>query len=150
MLHVKYDTHSMMDKLWALQDRVGQIDVDAAVKDALDEIADFLLAEMQKSVKRHYHLGNAYKAIKRTEVQRSGNYQWVNVGAMYIRSEDKEGFHVVYLEYGSPGHTSKTGKQAGYLAADPWLRPAMEKKAKINKIIMEAFRKRGLPNVKAA
>lgn len=63
-------------------------------------------------------------------MQRAGNYQWVEVGAMYIRTENKDGFHVVYLEYGSPT-----------LAADPWLRPTMERKAEINKIIMGVFRK---------
>lgn len=150
VLHVKFNTDSLMRRFSRMVDNMTAVDVDAAVHDALDEVADFLLSEMQAGVMRHYQTGAAYEAVKRTEVQRAGNRQWVEVGALHIRSEDKEGFHIVYLEYGSPGYTTKNGKQAGYLAADPWLRPTMEKKAEITKIIMDVFKKRGVPNAKAA
>jgi heptaprenylglyceryl phosphate synthase len=139
MMHVKFDTRNLMDKFARMVDDITQVDVDEAVTQALDEVADDLLEEMQAAVKRHYRTGSAYEAVKRTEVQRAGNYQWVEVGAMYIRAEDRDGFHIVYLEYGSPT-----------LAADPWLRPAMEKRAQINQIILNAFREQGVPNVKAA
>ncbi len=138
-MHVKFDTTKIMNRFAAMVDDITKVDVDAAVTQALNDVADYLLTEMQQAVKRHYRKGDAYKAVKRTEVQRAGNYQWVEVGAMYIRSEDKDGFHIVYLEYGSPT-----------LTADPWLRPAMEKRSQINKIILEAFQKWGVPNVKAA
>lgn len=150
MMHVKFNSSAIMDKFASMVDDISKVDVDAAVTEALNEVADVLLKEMQAAVKRHYRKGNAYRAIKRTEVQRAGNYQYVEVGAMYIRSEDQKGFHVIYLEYGSPGHMTKNGKRSGYLAADPWLRPTMEKRALINRTILQVFKKWGVPNVKAA
>lgn len=139
MLHVKFNTDSLMKKFGRMVDNLTAVDVDAAVHDALDEVAGYLLKEMQQGVERHYQTGAAYEAITRTEVQSAGNRQWVEVGALHIRAENANGFHVVYLEYGSPT-----------LAADPWLRPAMEKKAEISKIIMDTFKKWGVPNAKAA
>lgn len=140
MMHVKFNTDSIMKKVEQLVDNLSQIDIDSAVRSALDEIADYLLDLMQTAVKRHYKDGDAYRAIKRTEVERAGNYMWVEVGAMRIRYEDKKGFHVIYQEYGSPGKFD----------ADPWLRPALEKRAQINKIVLETFKKWGVPDAKAA
>lgn len=140
MLHATFDTSSIMGKFSKMVDNISKIDIDAAIFEALNELADVLLLRMQDIVRRHYETGDAYRAIKRTEVQRAGNFQWVEVGAMSIRMEDKDGFHVVYQEYGSPGR----------LEADPWLRPTMEDKTLINKTIMDVFKKWGVPNVKAA
>lgn len=139
MLHVSFNTDKIMSRVAKMVDNLNTIDVDAAVADALNEVANFLLKEMQAVVERHNQTESAFQALKRTEVQRAGNYQWVEVGAMHIRAEDQDGFHIVYLEYGSPT-----------LPADPWLRPAMEKQADIRKIILNTFRKWGVPNVKAA
>lgn len=140
MLHVKFDGQKVMDQLSKVVGNISKIDIDAAIHEALNELADVLLAEMQKRVITHFKTGDAYKSIKRTEVQRAGNFQWVEVGAMRIRYEDKEGFHVVYQEYGSPGK----------LEADPWLRPTVENKALINKTTLDVFKKWGIPNVKIA
>lgn len=139
MMHVKFSSKSIMAKVEKMVDNLSTIDVDAAVTEALNDVTEYLLKEMQTAVKRHYRKGNAYRAVKRTDVQRAGNYQWVYVGAMDIRAEDKDGFHVIYLEYGSPT-----------LPADPWLRPAFEKRAQIQKIVLDTFRKYGVQNVKAA
>jgi len=140
MLHATFGAANIMERLSMMVDNISKIDIDAAIHEALDELADVLLVHMQEIVRKHYQTGNAYKAIKRTDVQRSGNFQWVEVGAMSIRLEDKDGFHVVYQEYGSPGK----------LEADPWLRPTMENKTLINKTILDVFKKWGIPNVKAA
>lgn len=101
MLHATWDTDKIMGKFARMVDNISKVDVDAAVTEALNEVADFLLKEMQEGVQRHTRTGKAFDAVKRTDVQRTGNYQYVEVGAMYIRAEDRDGFHIVYLEYGS-------------------------------------------------
>lgn len=140
MLHASFDGKQIMTRLAKMADNISKLDVDAIMHDALDALADVLLAEMQELVRKHYKTGDAYRAIKRTEVQRAGNYQWVEVGALHIRAEDKDGFHVVYQEYGSPGR----------LEADPWLRPVMEDRGLINRTILDVFSKWGISNVKVA
>jgi hypothetical protein len=139
-MHVKFDGNDIIKQLQAYTDNVLKFDIDSIIADCLDEIADMLLEEMQSRVAKHKKKGRAYNAIERTPVRRAANYQWVEVGALNIRTTRKDGFHVVYQEYGSPGR----------FAADPWLRPVMEKsKAKINKLILEVFKRKGISNVKA-
>lgn len=140
MLHANFDTQKIMEQFGKMVDDYAAIDIDAAVHDALDELADVLLAMMQDGVKRHYKSGRAYESIERTPVQRAGNTQWVSVGAMRIRAEHQNGFHVIYQEYGSPS----------FGPADPWFRPVMEKKSLIRKTILSVFERWNVPNVKAA
>lgn len=139
MMHVKLNSDAIMKQFASMVDNISQIDVDSAVAEALDEVADVLLAEMQKGVARHQKTGRAFDAIERTEVQRAGNTQWVEVGALHIRAEHKDGFHVIYQEYGSPK-----------LAADPWLRPVLDNKSLVRKTILSVFERWKIPNVKAA
>lgn len=139
MLHVKFDTGKVLEQIEKSVANYTDVDIDAAVTAALDEIADVMLEQMQEGVRRHYKKGRAYRAIERSEVQRAGNYLWVEVGALRIRAEHKDGFHVIYQEYGSPT-----------LPADPWLRPVIENKAQVKRIILETFEKWSVPNVKAA
>lgn len=140
MLHVKFDTNKILDQFQRKVDVYASFDVDSAVHAALDELADMLLKDMQANVERHVKKGRAYRAVERTPVQRAGNTQWVQVGAMRIRSEHKDGFHIVYQEYGSPT----------FGAADPWFRPVMNNKVKIRKKILEVFKRWNVPNVRAA
>lgn len=140
MLHVKFDTQKILDQFQKRAHNFAAIDIDAAVHDALNELADILLKMMQEGVERHRDTGAAYNSIERTEVQRAGNTQWVEVGALRIRSEHQDGFHVVYQEYGSPG----------FGPADPWFRPVMENKLIVRKTILSVFERWNVPNVKAA
>lgn len=140
MMHVKFDTQKIVDQFQKKALYYAGIDIDTAVHETLDELADILLKMMQEGVSRHYAKGDAYKAVERTEVQRAGNTQWVEVGAMRIRSEHQDGFHVIYQEYGSPS----------FGPADPWLRPVMENKAIVRKTILAVFERWNVPNVKAA
>jgi HK97 gp10 family phage protein len=133
MLHAKMDLKSMAKYLDKFVSDVGDANLDAAVVEALDKVADFLLYEMQYRVWPHHRQGNAYDAIKRTEVKTNGHEHWVYVGALEIRTVDKKGFHIVYQEYGSPT-----------MKADPWLRPSMEQRSAIRKIIKDTFKKWGV------
>lgn len=139
MMHIQFDSKKLSRQFGRMAEGIRRIDIDAAVMEALDEVANVLLAEMHKGVERHRDTGHAYDAIERTEVQRAGNYAWVEVGAIHIRAEHKDGFHVIYQEYGSPT-----------FAADPWLRPVMENKALVRKTVMAVFERWKIPNVKAA
>ena len=140
MLHVKFDSNQIVKQISGFVRDYEIIDIDAAVREALDEVADLLLEQMRSGALRHKVKGRAYDAIERTEVQRVGNYFYVEVGALRIRAEHQDGFHIVYQEYGSP----KFGPP------DPWLRPALEQKALIRQTILEVFRRYGVPNVQAA
>lgn len=140
MMHVKFDTQKIVDQFQKMAYNYQSIDIDAAVHEALDELADILLKMMQDGVARHRRTGAALDAIERTEVQHVGNTQYVEVGAMRIRAEHQNGFHVIYQEYGSPH----------FGPADPWLRPVMENKAIVRKTILAVFERWNVPNVKAA
>ncbi|MCL2695439.1 MAG: hypothetical protein FWE69_03830 [Clostridiales bacterium] len=130
---VMFSGKDIVKSLDKFVERIGAVNIDAAVTEALDALADWALAEMQYIVRNHNNTGNAFRALRRTAVQGAGNSRWVEVGALKIRAEDKDGFHVIYLECGSPT-----------LAADPWLRPTMERRAEINTIIRRVFRKWGV------
>lgn len=116
MMHVKFSINSLEKYLAKMADELQGVDIDAAVVSALDEIGDTLLADMRRKVEPHKRTGKALSAVKRRPVESAGNTHYVEVGAMDIRGVDKDGFHVIYQEYGSPT-----------LPADPWLRPALER-----------------------
>ena len=122
-----------MDSLLKMADSMDER-LDKAIEETLEESADVLLEDMRTVVQRHYKSGAALRAIKRTKLQREGDFWRVDVGAPYIRKGDEEGFHVIYLEYGSPT-----------LVADPWLSSAIEKnRAKLRKIRIDALKRNGI------
>ncbi len=140
MVHVKLDTDKIMKSVNRYVENISKIDTNAAVAAALDEAADILLEQMQEAVYKHHRKENAYKSIKRTEVEIHGNYISVEVGALFIRSVDKKGFHVIYQEYGSPT-----------FAADPWLRSTLEKsRTQIKATIIAVMKGWGVTNAVAA
>lgn len=151
MLHCKFSTKSITDFLQKNADAMAGVDIDGAINEALEEISSTVLEDMQEAVKRHKKKGRAVSAIKSSGVQRAGNHHHVEVGAIDIRGADKKGFHVVYQEYGSPGHGTKNGKVGGVFRADPWLRPAMERAKKAMRgIILDVMKKWGAFGDKAA
>lgn len=138
MMHCRFNINSLDRMLSKMADDVAEIDIDGAVVEALDEIGDTMLTDMQEAVARHRKEGRAYRAVKKLPVDSAGNYHQVEVGAMDIRKGDQDGFHVIYQEYGSPT-----------FPADPWLRPAMERMKKYkDKILQGKIKLKAVGNVK--
>lgn len=113
MMHATFNMQSLERFILKMTDDMRGVDIDAAAVEALDTIGDMMLDDMQAKVAKHRDTGAAYDAVKKNDVVSQGNQHSVEVGAMDIRGEDKDGFHVIYQEYGSPT-----------LPADPWMRPA--------------------------
>lgn len=132
MLQVKVPYRALAKQVDAFAEKISAIDMDSAVAVALDEVADYLLAYMQQllAASGHIRSGDAYRALRRTPVEKEGNRYWVEVGAMRIRYEDKSGFHIVYLEHGS---THAGGWQT--LEGIHWLEQAKKQTKAMNGII---------------
>lgn len=107
--------------------------IEEVAAEAINETLDWAENEMKKNVRPFNKTGAAYNSIKKERAIASGNYIFGRVGGLYIREEDKKGFHLVYLENGSPTRP-----------ATPWFRPVMSKKAKMKKIQEEVFRRNGV------
>lgn len=105
---------------------------DVAVE-AINETLDWAEEEMKKNVEPYNVTKNAYNSIKKEPAIASGNYISGRVGALYIREGDKEGFHLIYMEEGSPTRPST-----------PWFRPVLSKKSKMRKIQEAVFRRNGV------
>lgn len=139
MMHAKFNFGGLESFLLKRATELEQLDIDAAVVESLEIIGEQMLLDMQEGVARHQRTGKAYSALKMKPVVSAGNYHSVEVGAMDIRGADKDGFHIIYQEYGSPT-----------FPADPWLRPAMEKLKKYkDKIIKQVMKIRGAPRAAA-
>lgn len=135
MMHVKLDYNKIYNNMLARVQSFEEIDFEKVIPKVLDQCADAMLEAMQKEVKEHFRKGRAYRALKRGEVEQYGNYFCVKVGAYDIRGVDASGFHIVYHEHGSPGHTPRhragpnsryrrKGGTAGVLKATPFLKKA--------------------------
>lgn len=123
-----------------LEDFLAQIakagnDIDETVAQALDESADILLSAQQEIVQTHRRTGEAYNALKKGSIKKVGDSQEIAVGALDIRKGDKEGFHIIYLEYGTPK-----------VPALHWKRSSIEKNlSKIRATQKAVFQKKGAP-----
>ena len=143
MMHVKFNSKAITDGLDRYVWQFAAVDIDGIVCDVLDDVGNEMLLDMQERVAAHSTpKKRAYNALKFEGVKTAGNYHSIEVGAMDIRGEDKDGFHIIYQEYGSPGHTTAKGKQAGVFRADPWLRPAVETAKKRLRVVTHAALKR--------
>ena len=141
MLHGSFSGKDLARQLDKFATEIGAKNIDAAVEEALNAVADWLLAEMQAVLVQHGKVktSKAYDALRRSPVEHEGNQMYIEVGGYRIRAEDKDGFHLVYLEYGSThplGHTTQEPIS--------WLRSTMERKAEIRRIIDEIFAKWGV------
>lgn len=137
MMHGNITLPDISDLIVVLIAKVDEIDEIAA--EVMNETVDLLRDEMKKELKKKIRrkdksTGNALKAIKSEHVKIKGFYISARVGALYIRGKDSSGFHLVYLENGSPTR-----------AATPWLRPVMDRVGMISQFQKEQLRKRGIP-----
>lgn len=114
-------------------------EIDEIAIEVMNETVDFLRDEMKKELKKKIRrkdksTGNALNAIKSKHAKIRGFYIVASVGALYIRGKDSNGFHLIYIEYGSPTR-----------AATPWLRPVLDRIGMISQFQKEQLRKRGIP-----
>lgn len=113
--------------------------IDDVAIEVINETVDFMRDQMKallysRIAQKDLSTGAAINAIKSEHAKRRGNIVSAKVGAIYIRGKDKDGFHLVYLEYGSPTR-----------AATPWFRPVLDRKALIEEFQKNQLRKRGIP-----
>lgn len=147
MLHGSFSGRDLVRQLDAFAAQIGKVNIDAAVEEALNALADWLLEEMRAVLiaKGKVKKRRAYNALRRSEVQHEGNYMWIDVGGYRIREEDKDGFHLVYLEYGSTHPKGHTTQEPIF-----WLRGTMERKSEMRRIVKEVFEKWGVAGGMAA
>ena len=111
--------------------------VDDAVAESLEAQADILLEAEQEVMRSHYRTGAAYRALKKSPIRKVGDEQSIDVGALDIRGEDKDGFHLIYFEYGDG---------QGNVPAIRWKRGSVEKcRAKMKRIQKEILQRKGVP-----
>jgi hypothetical protein len=115
--------------------------VDEACKKAIDASTEFLADEMRAGAEPHkkgvgkYSEGHVYEAIEATPAVQEGNYIYGTVG---INSKEypEAVMPAIYEEYGD-GHSKAF--------PDPFIRPAIAKKAEVRKIQKDILKSEGIP-----
>lgn len=107
--------------------------IDDAVKEAIQESAEPVRADIEAWAKKHEMTGATLKGVDQSETEQSGN--WISVDVGINPDLSPTAWHATFVEHGTPTQP-----------ADPGIRLAFENnRSKVKKIQREVLKREGMP-----